>query len=403
MTTTKSSIIIKRIALVCLCFVFALSLFSFVGCTKTKKYPENAIVISSYEELKSFLDSYAENDMIDSAVAEEGKYVVISKDIDCGGKALTPLLSADAYGLFFKFDGDGHTISNFTLDESCIRHVGTAPGTSSGTFAVLSLFPRVEGGEISNITFKDVKVELNNYNIGAEENAIRIGIVGYSKSSGSNESGMTDYTSSTYRNINIENMSVEVSTANASVAKGFVFAIGSLIGLDADTTQFGEYLEATTPKAIREDIKVSNFTVNVDVVGGPVFVGGIAGQVNWEIVSYKNCSVSGKVDIANQGTDLGSYVKYSLGSVVSVGGIVGGSLKTQHYIEVLNCKTDVDYAITSENPQELVNVGKYLGVVLVSGAESTNLAVLTLTDNTDSSSLTINNEQETIDNDYISR
>ena len=81
MVKTKTSKIAKIFASLCLCFVFALSLFSFVGCTK--KYPKNAIVISSYEELKSFLDSYAENDLLDSAVSEEGKYVVISKDIDC--------------------------------------------------------------------------------------------------------------------------------------------------------------------------------------------------------------------------------------------------------------------------------------------------------------------------------
>ena len=401
MVKTKTSKIAKIFASLCLCFVFALSLFSFVGCTK--KYPKNAIVISSYEELKSFLDSYAENDLLDSAVSEEGKYVVISKDIDCEGNTLTPLLSADYYGLGFKFDGDGHTISNFTLDESCIRHVGTAPGTSSGTFAVLSLFPRVEGGEISNITFKDVKVKLNNYNIGAEENAIRIGIVGYSKSSGSNDSSVSGFSASKYKNINIENMSVKVTTSSASTARKYVFSVGALIGLDADTTQSGTNLETTTPKAVRENIKVTNFNVDITTTGGPVFVGGVAGQVNWELVSYKNCSVDGKVTVANYGSDTGSFVRGSLGSVVSAGGIVGGILKAQYVVDVIDCEVDLDYYITSVRPDELVTIGRYMGVVLESSNADTDLSMITVSNSEDKSALIINSSASEIESDYVAK
>ncbi len=384
METTKSkiSLIVKFIAIIALtigCF------FVFSACDDKEKIPENAITISNYQELKTFLDTYASDDRIVSEVQDD-KFVLLTADIDCGGEVLTPLLTQDDHGLDFKFDGGGHTISNFKLNETSIRSVSTSPGTNQGVFNVLALFPRSEGGEICDIEFKDVTIDLTNYDMSSSQYAVQIGIVGYSKSSGAKENENSNVKTSTYKDIKITNMEVNVTSSTPSLANGFCFAIGSLIGLDADTTNYGENLAAEGDIAVRDNIKVTNFDVNVDLQGGPVLVGGVAGQVNWEHVNYTNCSVEGDFNIVNHGTDLGTYVKYGVGSIVATGGIFGGSLKPQYDIVVENCDVDMAYTITAGD-DSLFNVGKFAGMIIESSSSDTDVSDVAFNENTGTATL----------------
>ena len=76
METTKSkiSLIVKFIAIIALtigCF------FVFSACDDKEKIPENAITISNYQELKTFLDTYASDDRIVSEVQDD-KFVLLT-------------------------------------------------------------------------------------------------------------------------------------------------------------------------------------------------------------------------------------------------------------------------------------------------------------------------------------
>lgn len=377
--------------------VLALCLLSItlVACGP-KDYGENAIVISTYQELKNFLNEFADADHYDElAISNKDKFLVISKNIDCGGEVLTPMLTKDLLGgLNFKIDGDGHTISNFKLDNTCLRDVPSKVGSSSSAFKVLSLFPVAFGGSIENLEFKDVKIELTDYDF-AGGRAIQVGIVGVAASNGSvpnNDENASLFNTSSYKNIKVTNLDVDITTvsnADSSDAKKYPFAVGGLIGLDADTTQYGGLLEQDTPKAVRENIKVANVDVNVDFKGGTVLFGGVAGLTNWENVSYKNCDVAGRVNIVNRGEGSAPvYQRPVQGNIVSVGGVCGGTIKGEYGIFVENCDIDIDYTIASQNPNEAVNVGKYLGMVFHKDTMYNELKVDT--GNTDTSTKTIN-------------
>ncbi len=359
---TKSKNILGTISAITLGLLLCICSFVMFACGP-KNYGENAIVISNYEELKTFLTDFSTKDYLDNEVADDGKFVVISNNIDCKGEVLTPLLSKDYRGLGFKFDGDGHTISNFKLDNTSLRSVGTQVGSGSGSLVTLALFPRVEGGELLNIEFKDFKYELTDYDIGNAAPSLNVGLVGYSKSSGI-KADNPDAETSLYKNVKITNMSVKINTTSSYQEGGYPFVVGSLIGLDADTVAKDPAMKIEET-ATRENITVKNFNVDIDMQGGAILVGGLAGLNNWENATYKNSSVTGTVKVVNHGTNAGAYVRKSLGSIISAGGVTGGLIKNDAWtiVNVENVKTDIDFTLTTASGDEHSNVGKYLGIV----------------------------------------
>ena len=352
----------------------------------------NAIKISNYDELKAFIEDYTTHNYLETQVAD-GKYVLLTDDIDCQNEVLTPLLTLDYYSLGFKIDGNGHSISNFVLDNSCIREIGTAAGTAGGAFRVLSLFPRSDGGQLVDIEFKNVNIiaTLDDDQLTTAvditqpwggPSGMKIGIVGYSKSTGANESEESNNSTSVYQNIKLTNINVYVKNgANTAGVSEFPFSIGALIGLDADTTNYGENLQATSSMAMRENITVDNFNVTVDMPGGAVLVGGVVGQTNWMRVTYDNCSVMNTTfDVIHTGAVNGTYdrenANVKLNDTVSLGGIVGGSVKPQHEIVISNCTTDVDYIVQSGDAANNVNVGTLVGLVVESNSVDSDYHVL---------------------------
>ncbi len=391
----------KLLFLVAGAFVLSFVSFALTACGETPD--PNAITISSYEEFKEFLTEYSQNDYLDLDIANEDKYVLLTNDIDCQNEVLTPLLSLDYHGLEFKIDGNGHSISNFVLDNSCIRDISTAAGTAGAAFRVLSLFPRSDGGQLVDIEFKNVNIIANPDDDQLTTSVdpdmpwggtygMKIGIVGYAKSTGANESAESGNTNSVFQNVKITNMNVTVKNhaSTASVSE-FPFSIGSLIGLDADTTNYGENLQANSSMAIRKDITVDNFNVSVDMVGGAVLVGGVAGQSNWERVTYDTCVVTNSTfQVVNDGTTAGTYdrenANVKLNDSISLGGIIGGSVKPQHEIIIKNCQTDVDYIVESGNAENNVNAGTLVGLVVESNSTDTDLHILNFEENNSSTS-----------------
>lgn len=406
----------KLLFLVAGAFVLSFVSFALTACGETPD--PNAITISSYEEFKEFLTEYSQNDYLDLDIANEDKYVLLTNDIDCQNEVLTPLLSLDYHGLEFKIDGNGHSISNFVLDNSCIRDISTAAGTAGAAFRVLSLFPRSDGGQLVDIEFKNVNIIANPDDDQLTTSVdpdmpwggtygMKIGIVGYAKSTGANESAESGNTNSVFQNVKITNMNVTVKNhaSTASVSE-FPFSIGSLIGLDADTTNYGENLQANSSMAIRKDITVDNFNVSVDMVGGAVLVGGVAGQSNWERVTYDTCVVTNSTfQVVNDGTTAGTYdrenANVKLNDSISLGGIIGGSVKPQHEIIIKNCQTDVDYIVESGNAENNVNAGTLVGLVVESNSTDTDLHILNFEENNSSTSTckkgTVNGELTTVE------
>lgn len=360
----------------------------------------NAITISNYDELKAFIQDYTSNDYLDTDVAN-GKYVLLTNDIDCQNEVLTPLLTQDWHGLEFKIDGNGHSISNFVLDNSCIREISTAAGTAGGAFRVLSLFPRSDGGQLVDIEFKNVNIiaspdddqlttDVDIDMPWGGQYGMKIGIVGYSKSTGANEAIDSNNTTSVYQNVKLTNINVNVKNhANAASVSEFPFSIGALIGLDADTTNYGENLQATSSMAMRQNITVDNFNVTVDMPGGAVLVGGVVGQTNWMRVTYDNCVVKNSTfKVVNDGTVNGTYdrekANVKLNDTVSLGGIVGGSVKPQHEIIISNSSSDVDFIVQSGDAENNVNVGGLVGLIVESNSTETDHHVLDFESNNSS-------------------
>ena len=399
MTTTKSRNLFKVLAVAILLSFVAMA---FMACNGKESDP-NAIKISNYDEFKEFIQEFTTSDYLDLEIANEGKYVLLTGDIDCQNEVLTPLLTKDYYGLEFKIDGNGHSISNFVLDNSCIREVSTAAGTAGAAFRVLSLFPRSDGGQLVDIEFKNVNIIVSPDDDQLTTDVdpgmpwggtygMKVGIVGYSKSTGANESAESNNSTSVYQNVKLTNINVNVKNhaATASVSE-FPFSIGALIGLDADTTNYGENLQATSSMAIRQNITVDNFNVTVDMPGGAVLVGGVVGQSNWQRVTYDNCVVQNSTfKVINNGATAGTYdrenANVKLNDSVSLGGIVGGSVKPQHEIIVKNCTTDVDYIVESGNADNNVNAGTMIGLVVESNSTDTDHHILDLDENNKSTS-----------------
>lgn len=389
---TKAKKFLKVIPLALILVFMGAFLFA---CDETPQNDPNAITISNYEELKSFIDDYTQNFYLETEVAN-GKYVLLTDDIDCQNEVLTPLLTLDYYGLEFKIDGNGHSISNFVLDNSCIREIGTATGTAGGAFRVLSLFPRSDGGQLVNIEFKNVNIiaspDDDQLTTSGELYGMKIGLVGYSKSTGANETEASNNTNSVYQNVKLTNINVNVKNhANTASVSEFPFSIGALIGLDADTTNYGENLQATSSMAIRQNITVDNFNVTVDMTGGAVLVGGVVGQTNWMRVTYDNCVVKNSTfNVVNDGAVAGTYDRVNtdvkLNDTVSLGGIVGGSVKPQHEIIISNSSTDVDYIVQSGDAENNVNVGTLVGLVVESNSVESDHHIIDFETNNSSTS-----------------
>ena len=138
---------------------------------------ETACEIANGEQL-AFLAQ-----QVNSGTDYEGKFIKLTADIDLGGKEWTPI---GGYYHCFKgtFDGDGHTVSNFTINSqyNCIGLFGKNNGT------IMNL--GVENAEINGYDFVGGVCGFNNgtiegcYNTGTVKGSSSVGGVCGSNSDG---------------------------------------------------------------------------------------------------------------------------------------------------------------------------------------------------------------------------
>ena len=111
---------------------------------------------NKFEKLKTFITNYNSARRHEETF-KDVKTIYIANNIDCSGETLTTIKSPDGHGFNHVFDGDGHTISNFKVTN--LSEVGTGIDTGNTGFKVLALFPKVAGGKILNVEFKDFSIE----------------------------------------------------------------------------------------------------------------------------------------------------------------------------------------------------------------------------------------------------
>lgn len=86
----------------------------------------------------------------------KSKNIYLDADIDMGGKSLT-------FGMYSKrFEGNNHTISNFTLPYNASKADLKADIFGNGNTSVyVSLFDKLDGATVKNVNFSNVKVAIN--------------------------------------------------------------------------------------------------------------------------------------------------------------------------------------------------------------------------------------------------
>ena len=113
---------------------------------------DNVVEISTVEQLKAFRDA------VNSGNQFTDKTVKLTADLDLSGETnWTPIGNLVAYpGQSFNgtFDGDGHTISNLTVNDNTPNH------------AVAALFGSVVNGTIKNLTVKNVNITSTHFAAG---------------------------------------------------------------------------------------------------------------------------------------------------------------------------------------------------------------------------------------------
>lgn len=113
---------------------------------------ETVVEIGTVDQLKAFRDA------VNSGNQYAGKTVKLTADLDLSGEAnWKPIGNLVAYpGQSFNgiFDGDGHTISNLTVNDN------------TPNYAVAALFGSVVNGTIKNLTVKDVNITSTHYAAG---------------------------------------------------------------------------------------------------------------------------------------------------------------------------------------------------------------------------------------------
>jgi hypothetical protein len=230
------------------------------------------------------------------------KYFILTANIDLGSYSFTTAVIApdtdnstwDHQGPKFggHFDGDGHTISNLTID------------TIGAGNDFLGLFGYISGGEIKNLTLNNVSIT------GGDDSYYLGGLVG--RNGGS------------------------ISSCSSKVAVSGATAVGGLVGnnesgiindcFSTGTVQGENYLGGLVGYNYNGNISNSNSTGVLSGGADSYYLGGLVGYNNGSIgSSSSNSTVSGGDNSYNLGGLVGSNIGGgTISSCSSTGNIDGG-------------------------------------------------------------------------------
>ena len=289
-----------------------------VTTTNEGSTEENPILISTAEEFQEI-------------TYDSDAYYKLDKDIDFADEAgnnttITPLFD-NTTKFEGHFDGNGHTISNFTLDNSktynalfgyvalgaSIKNLnveGVKVSTTKGSNLYVSAFVGINQGTITNCNVKDVLIE----QYGSSSSKVFVG-------------GFAAVNAGIIADSSIDEATISSRTRHESFVGGFVGSNGGVIQPAVD------YAKITNSTATNIDITAkfeSNVTVDKDTSDYDYFfmyVGGFAGEARNDIES---CYSESKITTTSS---------YTTGSILEsfdivIGGFIGRIVTCA---EVENC------------------------------------------------------------------
>ena len=307
---------------------------------------EDVVEIGTVEELKDFRDA------VNSGNTYADKTVKLTADLDLSSESnWTPIGNLVAYpGQSFNgtFDGDGHTISNLTVNDNTPK------------YAVAGLFGSVVNGTIKNLTVKNVNITSTHYAAGivaytsngptienchviggtikstpelvgnAYDNGDKVGgIMGYStKGSTINNCTVEGVTISGYRDLggivgysdgNVTNNTAKNVTVTQDLTNGYKdtppTTIGDIVGRGSATNN----VEANGNKVIKSDPVAQIGEIKYETIADAVAAATASDVI--EIIKagdYTLPNLSKNVTIEGKADGEVSFTHTSAGSVASI-------------------------------------------------------------------------------------
>ncbi len=321
---------------------------------------EGTIEISTVDQLKEFRDA------VNSGNTYAGKTVKLTADLDLSSESnWTPIGNLVAYpGQSFNgtFDGDGHSISNVTVNDN------------TPNYAVAGLFGSVENGTIKNLTVKNVDLTSTHYAGGIVaytsngptiENCKVIGgtikstpeVVDGSYDNGDKVGGIMGYATagSTINNCTVEGVTI---TAYRDM--------GGIVGFSAGTV--------TNNTAI-------NVTVTQDLTNGykdpaPTTFGDIIGRDGGATLS------NNKVIKGEPVAKIGDEKYYSLADAVAAAQLMGGAVTVELIEDIsgetVTIKEVANFKLTIDGKNKTVDATIVVDGLRGNGGSTTNGASVTL-------------------------
>jgi hypothetical protein len=291
--------------------------FKYSGGSGTAEDPYIIAIAGDLTELSSNIDDYDANFIVTADInlsSYTGTTAVIARDIDNSDW----IFDGDAFtGIF---DGDGHTISNLTINT----------GGAGNDF--LGLFGCIDGGEMKNLDLENVRIIGGNTSayVGCLIGGNYSGTISNCRSTGDVRSGTPSECVGGLMGLNY---SGNISNCSSS---GFVkgqYSVGGLVGLnekgsdiskcfstcgitgDVNSTSIGGLVGDNYEKS---NISNSYSTGNVSSGKNTMYLGGLVGSSEYD-TSISNCYSTGILGWGGSSSFIGGLV-----GLVSHGGVLSG-------------------------------------------------------------------------------
>lgn len=239
-----------------------------------------------------------------------GKTVILGADLDLSGKKWVPIGNGKSgkqtvNAFVGNFDGNGHTISNVTIDID--------NEDSIGLFGNIYLN---DSGSIQNVTVENAAITTNHFTGSGYIGVLAGQVIGSGTISDCTVSG----------------------TIHCRQACRNTYAGG----------MFG-FLNPTTGPVDRVYLTADRCFADVEITGAPLYAGGFAGYLG-SCGKVINCGASGKIAM----TDPYNYMPYA-------GGFIGSFETMNGTVSLESCYATGNVSLTSSSEENMICVGGFLG------------------------------------------
>lgn len=243
------------------------------------------------------------------------KNYILMKDLDLGGMEWIPISCIqDSWGYYFEgrfsgiFDGNSHTISNFTI-------INVEPRRSINSIVDYGFFGRIYGGTVENLTLKNIKFS----EIGKGFTGKYGGICGYF--TGGIKGGAI-------RNCSVYDITFENMVGTDCVGGIAGRSEGTISGCEVDSTienvGVGGNIGGIAGEASGT---ISDCISNVDINAKNAIASGIATTSDSSIITIDNCINKGTIKAHKVGGILFGYKgAFTIQNCINEGTLEGGTI-----------------------------------------------------------------------------